>query len=65
MYMCKFRLNCLNSVKLDHYEHSTKLSQFLMRLNDQFTNTSGQILLMNPLPELANAYAMLLQEETQ
>nr|XP_017224842.1 PREDICTED: uncharacterized protein LOC108201066 [Daucus carota subsp. sativus] len=57
--------NCNNSAKLDHYEHIMKLSQFLMGLNDQFTNTRGQILLMKPLPDLANAYAMLLQEENQ
>lgn len=42
-----------------------KLSQFLIGLNDQFTNTRGQILLMYPLPDLSQEYAMLLQDENQ
>lgn len=36
-----------------------------MGLNEQFTNTRGQILLMIPLPDSSQAYAMLLQDENQ
>lgn len=36
-----------------------------MGLNDQFTSTRGQILLMHPLPDITHAYSMLLQEENQ
>lgn len=57
--------NCSNSKKLDKYEQMIKLSQFLMELNDQYVNTRGQILLMQPLSDLSHAYSMLLQEENQ
>lgn len=51
--------------KLEKYEQLIKLSQFLMGLNDQFTSVRGQILLMQPLPDINQAYSMLLQEENQ
>lgn len=51
---------CNNSEKLEQYEQHTKLSQFLMGLNEHFTATKGQILLMHPLPDLTHAYSMLL-----
>ncbi|XP_074351730.1 uncharacterized protein LOC141690873 [Apium graveolens] len=54
---------CGLSVKLDIYEQMIKLSQFLMGLNEQFTVTRGQILLMNPLPDLSHAYAMQTQKD--
>lgn len=56
---------CHNNQNLNEYEKMMKLSQFLMGLSEQFTNTRGQILLMNPFPDLSQAYAMLLQEENQ
>ncbi|KAK1375708.1 hypothetical protein POM88_031901 [Heracleum sosnowskyi] len=56
---------CNNGDKLEQYEQHMKLSQFLMGLNEQFTSTKGQILLIHPLPDLAHAYSMLLQEENQ
>lgn len=54
---------CQNARKLENYEHLMKLSQFLMGLNKRYPNVRGQILLMNPLPDLSHAYSMLLQEE--
>ena len=54
-----------HSLKLDQYEQQIKLSQFPMGLNNQFTSTRGQILLMSPLPDITHAYAKLLQEENQ
>lgn len=56
---------CNIAVKIMNYEKQMKLSQFLMGLNDQFTSTRGQILLMSPIPDLNQAYAMLLQDENQ
>lgn len=56
---------CGNNQNLDNYEKLNKLSQFLMGLNDQFTVVRGQILLMNPVPDISQAYYMLLQEENQ
>lgn len=56
---------CTINDRIIQYELQIKLSQFLMGLNDQFMSTRGQILLMQPLPDLSQAYAMLLQDENQ
>lgn len=39
--------------------------QFLMGLNESYTAARGQILLMNPLPSVRQAYAAVYQEEKQ
>ena len=59
------KCNCPNNVKLVAYEQLNSLSQFLMGLNDVYTNIRGQILMMKPLPDLSQAYSLLLQEESQ
>ena len=56
---------CGINAQLDEYEKQVTLSQFLMGLNEQFTTTRGHILLMKPLPDISQAYAMLLQDENQ
>jgi hypothetical protein len=42
-----------------------KLMQFLMGLNDSYSAIRGQILLMNPLPSIRQAYSSVSQEEKQ
>ncbi|KAI9161237.1 hypothetical protein LWI28_015656 [Acer negundo] len=42
-----------------------KLMQFLMGLNDSYSAICGQILLMNPLPSVRQAYSSVSQEEKQ
>ncbi|XP_014490342.1 uncharacterized protein LOC106753071 [Vigna radiata var. radiata] len=42
-----------------------KLMQFLMGLNDSYSAIRGQILLMNPLPDVTQAYSSIIQEEKQ
>ncbi|XP_074368430.1 uncharacterized protein LOC141708615 [Apium graveolens] len=56
---------CGNAQKLFEYEKLTKLSQFLMGLSEQFIFVRGQILLMNPLLDISQAYSILFQEENQ
>ncbi|GKD30975.1 hypothetical protein Tco_1241753 [Tanacetum coccineum] len=42
-----------------------RLIQFLMGLDECYSNIRGQILLMQPLPTTAKAYTMVRQEEKQ
>lgn len=56
---------CAVNSRLDTYDQSLHLIQFLMGLSDQFTHVRGQILLMKPIPSLSQCYNMLLQEESQ
>ncbi|WKA11562.1 hypothetical protein VitviT2T_029049 [Vitis vinifera] len=42
-----------------------KLMQFLMGLNESYSAIHGQILLMNPLPSVRQAYSSVSQEEKQ
>ncbi|RVW15472.1 Retrovirus-related Pol polyprotein from transposon RE1 [Vitis vinifera] len=42
-----------------------RLMQFLMGLNESYNVIRGQILLMNPLPDVAKAYSSIVQEEKQ
>ncbi|KAH9717541.1 hypothetical protein KPL71_021864 [Citrus sinensis] len=47
------------------YHKRRKLMQFLMGLNESYSAIRGQILLMNPLPDVAKAYSSIVQEEKQ
>jgi len=42
-----------------------KLMQFLMGLNDSFKKFRSNILVMSPLPNVRQAYSLIVQEETQ
>ncbi|XP_039134878.1 uncharacterized protein LOC120272178 [Dioscorea cayenensis subsp. rotundata] len=39
--------------------------QFLMGLNESYTNVRGNMLIMKPLPTVRQAYSLLIQEEKQ
>jgi hypothetical protein len=39
--------------------------QFLMGLNDSYKAIRGQILLLNPLPDVRQTYSSIIQEEKQ
>lgn len=46
-------------------EERQKLVQFLMGLNETYTACRGNIMMMNPSPDIDRAYFLLLQEERQ
>ncbi|GJS54375.1 cysteine-rich receptor-like protein kinase 8 [Tanacetum coccineum] len=56
---------CVNGKENSEREHRKRLIQFLMGLDECYTNIRGQILLMQPLPTAAKAYTMLRQKEKQ
>ncbi|KAH6819786.1 hypothetical protein C2S53_010169 [Perilla frutescens var. hirtella] len=48
-----------------HNEESERLMQFLMGLNDSYEAIRNQILILDPLPTVSQAYSMVLQVEDQ
>ncbi|XP_019223764.1 PREDICTED: uncharacterized protein LOC109205502 [Nicotiana attenuata] len=46
-------------------EQDRRLIQFLTGLNEVYTIVRGSILMMNPLPTLAQAFSLLIQDEKQ
>ncbi|KAL8128075.1 hypothetical protein AgCh_014866 [Apium graveolens] len=42
-----------------------KVTQFLMGLNDVYTNIRGQLLMMNPIPSLSSVLSLVQEEERQ
>ena len=54
-----------NSTAQSTQQDQQKLMQFLMGLNDSYSAIRGQILLMNPLPSVRQAYSSVSQEEKQ
>ncbi|GAB2301481.1 hypothetical protein Dimus_039382 [Dionaea muscipula] len=46
-------------------EQEEKLMQLLMGLNESYTVVRGNLLMMNPLPSIGQAYSLLIQEEKQ
>ncbi|XP_071699604.1 uncharacterized protein [Rutidosis leptorrhynchoides] len=64
-YMCSCTCTCENGRLNGEREQRKRLIQFLMGLDDSYSNIRGQILLMQPLPSTAKAYGMIKQEEKQ
>lgn len=54
---------CGSHKKQVEREQKRKLLQFLMGLHDSNANIRGQILLMDPMPTLSQAYAFVKQDE--
>nr|GMD70433.1 uncharacterized protein LOC109157055 [Ipomoea batatas] len=66
---CECSPSCTCGSKLSekvrvHLENDM-LSAFLIGLNENFTNTKNQIMLMKPLPDVGEAFAMVSQQERQ
>ncbi|KAL3357038.1 hypothetical protein AABB24_017622 [Solanum stoloniferum] len=59
--------NCVCGLKESVYkgEQDRRLVQFLMGLNKIYTAIRGSILMMNPLPSMAQAFSLLVQDEHQ
>lgn len=64
--MCCFgRLDCSNLKQLAQREEQDRILKFLMGLNDSFTATRGQILMMEPRPSISKVFNLVSQEERQ
>ncbi|XP_019225339.1 PREDICTED: uncharacterized protein LOC109206923 [Nicotiana attenuata] len=62
---CKCQCTCGAKASMQKAEQDRRLIQFLMGLNEVYTVVRGSILMMNPLPSLAQAFTILIQEEKQ
>jgi hypothetical protein len=51
--------------KIADREEKEKVMQFLMGLNEPYSQVRGSILMMNPLPDTRRAHGLILQQERQ
>ena len=56
---------CNQTKEHQNEKEEDKLMQFLMGLNDLFKTIRSNVLVMNPLPNVRQAYSLIVQEETQ
>lgn len=56
---------CEGKQKMEKSVEDEMLIQFLMGLNDTYAQARGNILMMNPLPNINVAYSLILQDENQ
>ncbi|XP_019192727.1 PREDICTED: uncharacterized protein LOC109187024 [Ipomoea nil] len=59
------KVTLLMSEKVKTHLENDMLSAFLIGLNDSYTNTRRQIMLMKPLPDVGEAFSMVSQQERQ
>lgn len=57
--------SCGASQAIDKHEQDQRLMQFLMGLNADYKTIRGNLLMLTPLPSIAQAYSIQLQEEKQ
>ncbi|XP_019253971.1 PREDICTED: uncharacterized protein LOC109232671 [Nicotiana attenuata] len=62
---CKCNCTCGAKANMQKAERDRRLIQFLMKLKEVYTIVRGSILMMNPLPSLAQTFLILIQEEKQ
>lgn len=62
---CSCQCICGDETNMRKIEQDRTLIQFLMGLNKVFTMVRGSILMMNHLPNIAQAFSILIQEEKQ
>ena len=62
---CTHKDDCTAIKKSKELEQRQRLMHFLIRLNDAYESIRGQILLMDPLPNVSRAYCMIARVETQ
>nr|XP_009781708.1 PREDICTED: uncharacterized protein LOC104230565 [Nicotiana sylvestris] len=63
--VCNCHCTCGAKENMHKVEQDRRLIQFLMGLNEVYTVVRGSILMMNPLPSMAQTFALLVQEEKQ
>ncbi|XP_070056538.1 uncharacterized protein [Nicotiana tomentosiformis] len=62
---CSYNYNCGGKQKMNQFKDDDRLIQFLMVLNETYTQARSNILMINPLPTISHAYSLLIQDENQ
>ncbi|XP_019233911.1 PREDICTED: uncharacterized protein LOC109214451 [Nicotiana attenuata] len=62
---CSYNCTCGAKETMHKAEQDRRLIQFLMGLNEVYTIVRGSTLMMKPLPSMAQAFSLLIQEEKQ
>lgn len=62
---CVCQCNCKAKARIEQHDEVMKVTEFLMGLNELYTNIIGQFLMMNPMPKLTQVLYLLQQEERQ
>ncbi|XP_019227701.1 PREDICTED: uncharacterized protein LOC109208987 [Nicotiana attenuata] len=62
---CSCLCNCGAKQSMYKAKQDRRLIQFLIGLNEVYTIVRGSILMMNPLPTLAQDFSLLIQDEKQ
>ncbi|XP_016454387.1 uncharacterized protein LOC107778617 [Nicotiana tabacum] len=60
---CSCQCICGFKANMQNVEQDRRLIQFLMGLKEVYTIVRGSVLMMNPLPSIAQAFSILIQEE--
>ncbi|XP_075099012.1 uncharacterized protein LOC142175905 [Nicotiana tabacum] len=60
---CGCQCTCGAKAYMHKAEQDRRLIQFLMGFNEVYTVVRGSILMMNPLPSIAHAFSILIEEE--
>lgn len=62
---CCGRLDCSSLKRIANREEQDRILKFLNGLSDTFTATRGQILMMDPKPNISKVFNLVTQEERQ
>ncbi|XP_074380644.1 uncharacterized protein LOC141721574 isoform X2 [Apium graveolens] len=62
---CTCVCTCKARAEIEQYDEVLKVMQFLMGLNENFTNIRGQLLMMSHMPKLVQVLGLLQQDERQ
>lgn len=58
-------MDCANLKRLENRDEQDHVLKFLMGLNDSFTATRGQILMVEPKPSISKVFNLVSQEKRQ
>ncbi|XP_070008498.1 uncharacterized protein [Nicotiana sylvestris] len=62
---CVCECNCGGKYKMIRRAENQKLIQFQMGLNELYGNARGNIIMMEPLPDVSKAYSLIIQDKKQ